>query len=250
MSVTTELRGQQGSVPIAEKRLPAARILLIEDDREVSDALSEVLRKAGYQVQQAFDGRDGLTTAISHNFHLVLLDKLLPQMDGLEVLNRLRRYRDTPVMMLTACGAEAERIAGFSSGADDYLAKPFNITELRLRIEALLRRSMRPVQPEPPGSDMLKDGALQLDTRKRIACCGQQQMGLTPIEYELLEELLRHPDEVLSKPYLYHRILNKPYSRYDRSLDMHISNLRAKLTDVLPERQLIKTVRGQGYCYQ
>lgn len=227
-----------------------ARILLIEDDQTVSDSLADALRTRGYQVRQCFDGRDGLLTAINQSFHLILLDKLLPSLDGLDVLQRLRKYRETPVIMLTACGAEQDRIDGFSGGADDYLAKPFNMTELQLRIKALLRRSMRYSNDMQTSDNHLSDGGLELDPRQQQACYNNVQINLTPIEYTLLELLLRHRDEVLSKPYLYQMVLKKPFSRYDRSLDMHVSNLRAKLVKVVPEQKLIKTVHGKGYCYQ
>ncbi|MGY8872852.1 MAG: response regulator transcription factor [Pseudomonadales bacterium] len=234
----------------ANKQFQPARILLVEDDKTVNDSLADALQSRGYQVRQCFDGRDGLLTAINQSFHLILLDKLLPVIDGLEVLLRLRQYRDTPVIMLTACGAEQDRIDGFSSGADDYLPKPFNMTELQLRIEALLRRSMRLMEDEQVAPELLRDGVLQLDAVSQTACCAGNEINLTPIEYCLLEVFLRQRDEVLSKPYLYQLVLSKPFSRYDRSLDMHISNLRAKLVKVIPEKKLIKTVHGKGYCYQ
>lgn len=232
------------------KRFQPARILLIEDDRVVSDGLADVLRPKGYNVRQCFDGKDGLMAALNQTFDLVLLDKLLPVMDGLEVLKRLRRHRNTPVMMLTACGAEQDRIDGFSDGADDYLPKPFNMTELLLRIEALLRRSMGLLQPKASADSALAEAGLTLDNRSQQLSCNGQDIELTPLEFDLLQMLSTNRTEVLSKPYLYQAVLNKPFSRYDRSLDMHISNLRAKLATVLPDKQLIKTVRGKGYSFQ
>lgn len=246
----TALSSQFLNQTSAQKRFQAARILLIEDDKEVSNALVDVLRPKGYHIQQCFDGRDGLLAAVSHSFNLILLDKLLPSIDGLEVLQRLRQHRDTPVIMLTACGAEQDRIAGFSGGADDYLPKPFNMTELILRIEALLRRSMRPADPKSLTQRIREEGELTLDTRALTVCFENQSVELTPIEFDLLQALMGHRDEILSKPYLYQLVLSKPYSRYDRSLDMHISNLRGKLGTIAPDKQLIKTVRGKGYCYQ
>ncbi|EAR59506.1 response regulator transcription factor [Neptuniibacter caesariensis] len=232
----------------AQKSVIPARILLIEDDREVSNSIAEILSKKGYHTVQSYNGREGLVTAINQQFHLILLDKMLPELDGLELLHRLRKYRDTPVVMLSACGAEQDRIDGFSSGADDYLPKPFNMTELLFRIEALLRRSMSSAKSETC-MGQIKDGTICLDTKNKCLASSDGDIELTPIEYELLKTFLTHKDEVLSKPYLYQLILSKPFSRYDRSLDMHISNLRSKMAPLV-ETHKIKTIRGQGYCYQ
>lgn len=231
----------------ATKHFNPARILLIEDDRTVSNSVAEILNKKGYHTVQSFTGRDGLIAAINQTFHLILLDKMLPELDGLEVLQRLRKYRDTPVVMLSACGAEQDRIEGFEGGADDYLPKPFNMTELLLRVEALLRRSMTHTPESADG--VITDGPITLNTRDKCLVSEQGDIELTPIEYDLLKTFLTHKEEILSKPYLYQLILSKPFSRYDRSLDMHVSNLRSKMTSIV-DVQKIKTIRGQGYCYQ
>jgi len=229
------------------KNFNPARILLIEDDREVSNSVSELLKKQGYHTVQSFTGREGLVTAINQSFHLILLDKMLPELDGLKVLQRLRKYRDTPVVMLSACGAEQDRIEGFKGGADDYLPKPFNMTELLLRVEALLRRSKPNKVDKADG--VISDGAIKLDSKNKCLQSDEGDIELTPIEHDLLKTFITHKDETLTKPYLYQLILSKPFSRYDRSLDMHVSNLRSKMAEVVDE-QKIKTVRGQGYCYQ
>lgn len=230
------------------KSFQPARILVIEDDREVSNSVVAILKKKGYHAVQSFNGREGLITAINQTFHLILLDKMLPELDGLELLQRLRKYRDTPVVMLSAAGAEQDRIDGFNGGADDYLPKPFNMMELLLRVEALLRRSMGTKRIESSPST-LTDGPIRLDTKNKCLLTETEGIELTPIEFELLKTFLTHKEEVLSKPYLYQLVLCKPYSRYDRSLDMHISNLRSKMAEVVPS-QRIKTIRGQGYSYQ
>lgn len=234
------------NVQESTKSFNPARILLIEDDREVSDSVSSLLTQEGYHTVQSFTGREGLIAAINQNFHLILLDRMLPELDGLEVLQRIRKYRDTPVVMLSACGAEQDRIEGFKGGADDYLPKPFNMTELLLRVEALLRRS-KPKQAMP-ADGILTDQAVRLDTRNKCLLLDSGNIELTPIEADLLKAFITHKEEILSKPYLYQLILSKPFSRYDRSLDMHVSNLRSKMAAVVTE-QKIKTIRGQGYCY-
>ncbi|USD39734.1 response regulator transcription factor [Ferrimonas sp. SCSIO 43195] len=225
-----------------------AGLLLIEDDIEVGQSLASLLRRKGHQVEVAIDGEQGLDYALNNNYHLILLDKLLPKLDGLEVLRQLRQKKDTPVMMLTACGAEQQRIDGFIEGADDYQSKPLNTTELLLRIDALLRRSRAAAVPLPAST--APSDELVLDREARSARWRDSEISLTPVEYQLLEVFLGHRDEVLSKPYLYQLVLNKPHGRYDRSLDMHVSNLRSKLGGLMPGKAIIKTVHGKGYRYQ
>ena len=223
------------------------KLLLVEDDMDVGDSLAKMLNGKGYEVSLVRDGEQGLSVAMSADHDLILLDKLLPKLDGLSVLQQLRSKKDTPVIMLTACGTEQDRIDGFRGGADDYLPKPFNVVELELRIEALLRRSKPSTNM---GTHSISDGELVLDTHQLKASYRGRDVALTPIEYQLLEVLMGHRDEVLSKPYLSQSVLNKPLGRYDRSLDMHVSNLRSKLASVIPDRSLIKTVHGKGYRYQ
>ena len=230
----------------AEQPLNTARILLIEDDCDVSNAVARLLKKKGYHCVQSFDGREGLITALNQNFDLILLDKLLPSLDGLVLLNKYRQYKDTPVLMMSACGQEQDRINGFTGGVDDYLPKPFNMTELELRMDALLRRSRWQIKPLKNGRT-IKDGILALDTHEKQATAAEQSLDLTPIEFELLKVFIEHKDETLSKPYLYQLVLKKPYSRYDRALDMHVSNLRSKLLSVGISQKIV-TVRSQGYC--
>jgi two-component system response regulator PfeR len=245
MNLSSVPNGNDG-MPI--KFLNPARILLIEDDRSVSDSIVELLNKKGYHCVQRYDGRDGLIVAINQHFDLILLDKMLPEMDGLELLQRLRKRKDTPVLMLSACGAEQDRIDGFNGGVDDYLPKPFNSTELELRIVALLRRSQNNSRPIKSGA-VITDGKLVLNTHNQSLTISGVKVELTPIEYELLKTFMTHKNEVMSKPYLYQLVLKKPFSRYDRSLDMHVSNLRSKLL-VGDIKQKILTLRGQGYRYQ
>lgn len=228
-------------------RCNETRILLIEDDNEVSDTVAAVLKNKGYHIQQCYNGADGLMTAINQPFHLILLDKLLPGLDGLELLQRLRQHRDTPVIMLTACGAEKDRIDGFNSGADDYLPKPFSLPELLLRVSALLRRTLP--QDNRHEQHLIVQGDLKLNRRElQLWVCGGE-VSVTPIEFELLWELLSYHNEVLSKPFLYQRVLRREFSRYDRSLDMHLSRIRRKLTSAGLTADRLKTVHGKGYRF-
>jgi len=224
-----------------------AQLLIVEDDQGLNELLSRQLRQRGYQVTTCFDGEQALCHTRQQTFNLILLDWMLPRRDGLSVLSALRAQHNTPVIMLTACGDEQQRIRGLQCGADDYLTKPFNITELMLRIEAVLRRSGATVAPEPEPQSSLSYAGLILQAEGQQLCWQQQALPLTPTEYSLLEQLLRCAGEVLSKPMLYQEVMGRPWSRYDRSLDMHISKLRRKLTQLGCLNCQIQTVHGQGY---
>lgn len=167
----------------------------------------------------------GLFAALQQSFDLILLDILIPSLDGLSVLNQLRKTKQTPVMMITASGAEQERIEGYRTGADDYLPKPFNFTEMLLRIEALLRRSSRDVAAHSQPSK-LQIGDLRLNRVNQGVNIGQLTLELTPIQFKLLWTLAENQGEILSKAFLYQCVLDRPFSRYDRSLDMHLSRVR------------------------
>jgi len=236
------------AIPMSVSSSISPRILIIEDDFALNQQVSELLQSKGYATEQSFDGQSGLLEAISRRYDLVLLDVLLPKLDGFSVLGRLRKQSQTPVMMLTACGAEEERIQGYSKGADDYLPKPFNITELLLRVEAVLRRT-RGESGSAPQSELLV-GSLLLNRSDQSVKVEQQAVVMTPIEFRLLWTLIEHKGEVLTKPYLYQLVLEKEFSRYDRSLDMHMSRIRKKLEQAGLDNSLLMTVHGKGYCFK
>lgn len=227
----------------------AARILIIEDDRTLNHQVNSLLEERGYETVQHFDGRQGLVSALSNVYDLIIMDVLLPGLDGFNLLSRLRQKRETPVMMLTACGAEQERITGYSNGADDFVSKPFNVTELLLRIEALLRRT-RSYVAEQTDQNVLHTTAFQLDRKNNRVTHEHRELVLTPLEFKLLWALVKKQGEVLSKPYLYQSVMNRDFSRYDRSLDMHLSRVRRKLTKADIDASCIETVHGEGYCYK
>lgn len=225
------------------------KILIVEDDQSLSDQLSGLLASRGYQVVQSYEGDQALITAMGQRLDLILLDVLLPRMNGFEFLEKLRKTRQTPVMMLTACGAEQERIMGYQQGADDYVPKPFSFTELLLRIEALLRRTLGETdQRADPAA--LAAGELKLDRHAMTASFQGNPVSLTPIQFRLLWILVLHQSEALSKPYLYQVVLEKEFSRYDRSLDMHLSRVRRKLVEAGVAGDRLQTVHGKGYCFQ
>jgi len=221
-------------------------ILVIEDDHILNQQLAELLRSKNYAVEQCFDGEQGLLRAASRQHQLILLDVMLPARDGFSLLKILRKSCQTPVIMVTAKGAEQERIQGFSQGADDYVAKPFSPAELLLRIEALLRRSQQ-VPTEVSENEITLD-ALTINQQLQSVIVDERALEFTPIQFKLLWELVQHRGEVLSKAYLYQRVLNRNVAAYDRSLDMHLSRVRRKLNDANWQGKRLQTSHGKGYC--
>lgn len=226
--------------------MQAANILIIEDDTVLNEQLARLMADQGCTVCQCFDGESGLTAALSDRHDLILLDAMLPRRDGFSVLSMLRKTSDTPVVMVTARGAEEERIRGFSQGADDYLTKPFNATELSLRVEAILRRC-RPAKTVPATTQQSLEG-LSLDPARQRASARGQLIELTPIQFQLLYTLMLHRGEVLSKAFLYKAVLRRSYGQYDRSLDMHLSRVRRKLLATGWPAERLRSVHGRGYC--
>jgi two-component system response regulator PfeR len=222
------------------------RILSIEDDLVLGAYVHEHLGRSGFQVTWCQNGQEGLDMAREQAFDVVLMDILLPGMDGLAVLTQLRRSHSTPVLLMSALGAEADRISGFRLGADDYLPKPFSMVELRVRIEAILRRVALDRRPTPVAMVAEVD-SLRFDDERFDVFYGQQPAGLTRTEYRLLETLSRSVDEVLSKAFLYQQVLQRGYAAHDRSLDMHISQIRRKLKAIGYTEREVRTVWGKGY---
>ena len=220
-------------------------ILVIEDDEVLNEQVAGLLRGMGYRVEQCFGGDDGLTAAVSGRHDLIILDVMLPGRDGLSLLSILRKTSDGPVIIVSAKHAEEERIRGLRAGADDYLAKPFNVEELKLRVDAVLRRTRVPQQTEPEHQEM--DG-LTVDRRLQEVRAHGRLIELTPTQRNLLWTLLSNRAEILPKPYLYAAVLNRSYSSYDRSLDMHMSRVRRKLNEAGWAGSRLQTVHGKGYC--
>ena len=224
------------------------QILVVEDDHELNNQLCRLLTDAGYSVDSCFDGESGLISALSGRYQLALLDVMLPKRDGFSVLNIIRKSNQLPVLMLTAKGAEEERITGLSFGADDYVSKPFNPTELLLRIEALLRRSLA-ISPNSDNAEQkIELDSLSLCNVNNRVYVDEKEIEFTPIQFKLLWELAINRGDVLSKAYLYQRVLNKTLGAYDRSLDMHLSRVRRKLNDANWQGDRVQTCHGQGYC--
>ncbi|KIQ06307.1 MULTISPECIES: response regulator transcription factor [Pseudomonas] len=222
----------------------AIRILAVEDDPALASHLQAHLQGCGFEVTVSRDGSEGLRLAQEQDFDLILMDILLPGSNGLDVLQRLRERRHVPVILMSALGAEQDRIAGFSKGADDYLPKPFSLGELSVRIEAILRRVAYERREQPPP---LQEGALKYDEDRSDVCHDGHWALLTPTEYRLLETFSRHAEEVLSKAFLYQHVLHRGYAQHDRSLDMHVSNVRRKLKQIGYTGMRLESVWGKGY---
>ena len=224
-------------------------VLLVDDDVELCALLTEYLHDSDFQVSSAHDGKQALAKLASDGVDIVVLDVMLPVMNGFEVLRELRKTRQTPVLMLTARGEDIDSILGLELGADDYLSKPCNPRVLAARIRAVLRRS------EPRQSDDLINpyeiaiGDIKIHTGSRHVEKLGSPIILTSTEFSILEVLMRSAGHVISKNDLCERALGRPLGRFDRSLDMHISNLRQKLGPLDNANERIKTVRRNGYQY-
>ena len=222
-----------------------SRILIVDDDEELCELVSEYLTAEGFETSCVHDGEKGLKSALSGDFDLAILDVMLPKMSGFEVLNKLRESSNLPIMMLTARGDDADRIGGLESGADDYLPKPFNPRELVARLKAILRR----ISPDDEIQEKIAVDDLRLSHTARSATRGAADLGLTSVEFDLLAALLNSAGTIMRKEELSERVLGRELSPYDRSLDMHISNLRKKLGQRADGSDRIKTIRSVGYIY-
>ena len=219
------------------------RILLIDDDVELCALLAELLKREGFDTQMEHDGVKGLERARAEQFDLIVLDVMLPRMDGFEVLRQLRKSSVTPVLMLTARGEDVDRIVGLELGADDYLPKPFNPRELTARIHAILRR----IEGKPAGdSRRIELNGVTLDPGTREVYKDGKRVEMTTLEIDILEMLMRAAGRVLSRDALMENLYNRKATPFDRSIDMHLSHLRKKLET---DRTLFKTVRGVGYQF-
>ncbi len=224
------------------------KVLIIDDDEELCELVSEYLSVEGFDADSVNDGETGLNRALSGDYEMAILDVMLPKMDGFEVLRNLRKESNLPVIMLTARGDDMERIVGLEIGADDYLAKPFNPRELAARLRAILRRTAEMTTTEQVG-EVIELDDISISSSSRLATLKGDELNLTSVEFELLFELLRNAGKVVRKEDLSETVLDRKLSPFDRSLDMHISNLRKKLGNRDDGSVRIKTVRSVGYIY-
>ncbi len=223
------------------------RILLVEDEKTIRDAVAAYLEREGYWVTPAEDGEVALDQFAKHRFDLIVLDLMLPKVPGEVVCQRIREQSDVPIIMLTAKGAEEDRIAGLELGADDYLVKPFSPRELVARVRALLRRAH---VEEEPQRDRLVYGPLEIDVSGHRAYLNGEELELTASEFKLLLTLARYPGRVYSRMELVEKVLGYDFEGYERTIDSHVKNLRAKLNDDPRDPTFIYTVHGVGYRFE
>ncbi|MDZ7868117.1 MAG: response regulator transcription factor [Rheinheimera sp.] len=223
-------------------------ILLIDDDAELSQLVTDYLTLDGFSLDHAADGIKGLQKAQTGAYQLILLDVMLPGLDGLSLLRQLRQTSYCPVLMLTARGDDIDRILGLELGADDYLAKPFNPRELSARVRAILRRVELAQQPQQHQTPVLELNQVTLNRQNRQVHCLGIAIVLTATEFQLLEYLMHHAGRVVSKEELSKEVMGRVLQQYDRSLDMHVSNIRKKLAQG-SDHEKIQTLRGSGYLF-
>ncbi|MDE3271651.1 response regulator transcription factor [Pseudoalteromonas sp. G4] len=219
------------------------KVLLIDDDIELVELLTEYLSSHGFSITAYHRGDTGLSHAQTHDYDVILLDVMLPGIDGFEVLKQLRQTKLTPVIMLTAKGEDFDRIFGLELGADDYLAKPFNHRELLARVKAITRRIENIQQL---ANNSLEENGIRLTPHTREAFAAENKIELTGTEFEILFLLLNNQGEIVSKEAISEQVLGRKLAPFDRSIDMHVSNIRKKIAEHI-EQEKIKTVRGAGY---
>jgi two-component system, OmpR family, response regulator CpxR len=220
------------------------KILIIDDDEELCELVSEYLTVEGFEVNTVHEGETGLCEALKNQHDLVVLDVMLPKKNGFDVLREVRQTSKLPVIMLTARGDDMDKIVGLEIGADDYLPKPFNPRELVARLRAILRRATQTEETQQLASEKLQIEDVEVSVSGRSAKRNNEEIPLTAIEFDLLVELLKNAGNIVKKEDLSVQILERKLSPFDRSLDMHVSNLRKKL-----DNDKIKTIRSVGYIY-
>lgn len=231
--------------------MSTARILIVEDDVTLNNQVAALLRNHGFSIDQCHDGQQGLVYALREQFDVILLDATLPSLCGFSFLNLLRQKQQKPIVIMTDCADEQARILGYQCGADDSLPKPFNLTEIRLKIEAALRRmtSFVSVHQDAKAKMTLGSEDLMLERTMRLVLCKGREVALTPVQFNLLWVLVEHQGKIMSKDCLCQIVLERTYSPLDRSLDMHISRIRKKLAEAGVAPAKLSTVHGQGYRF-
>ena len=226
------------------------KILVIDDDAELCELVSEYLESEGFEIDTEGSGDHGADRALESDYDLIILDVMLPGINGFEALRRIRSQSNVPVLMLTARGDDVDRIVGLEIGADDYLPKPFNPRELVARIHAILRRSSAHANAGAAAlNEKVAIGDIQLNTGSRTVARDNNPIHLTAMEFDVLEVLLRNAGRVVERENLVEQVLDRKYSPYDRSIDVHVSNLRKKLGHEVDGMERIKSVRQIGYLY-
>ena len=225
-----------------------ARILLVDDEQSIQTLLSYPLRKDGYHVTSALDGGEALQRFAEGRFDLVILDLMMPRVDGVEVCRQLRSQSQVPIIMLTAKGSETDKVAGLEVGADDYITKPFSMREFRSRVKAALRRSR--MGGEARADELIESGELTIDFDRRMVTLRDEEVRVTYVEFEILGALARSPGRVLTRETLLEHVWGDSEYRDPRTVDVHIRHLREKLEGDPKQPEFLFTVRGVGYRFK
>ena len=226
-----------------------ANILVCDDDREIVDAIEIYLSQDGYKIYIAYDGEEALHLAQENKFDMILLDIMLPKMDGFEVCQAIREFSNMPIVMLTAKGDDMDKILGLEYGADDYITKPFNILEVKARIKAIMRRTAAS-EPKEENSKVIESGDLKLDCESRRLFVQGREINLTAKEFDLLELLVMNPNKVYSRENLLNLVWGYEYPGDVRTVDVHVRRLREKIEPNPSEPKYVHTKWGVGYFYQ
>ena len=226
------------------------KILVVDDEQVLVKGLKFNLENEGYTVETAYDGATAVELAKSRDFDLILLDLMMPEVDGLTACMQIREFSKVPIIMLTARGEDTDKLLGFEYGADDYVTKPFNILELKARIRALLRRSGAGQQPKEEERELVGTGPIMLDPAQRVAVRNGETVELTAKEYDLIELLVRNPRRVYSRENLMDIVWGYTYAGDYRTVDVHIRRLREKLEENPAEPEYILTKWGVGYYFK
>ncbi len=234
---------------MSSKDTSPLKLLIIEDEARIADLLVTTFTRVGYECEVAFDGLLGLAAARRGQADLILLDVMLPGLDGISVCRQIRQTLDTPILMLTAKDQETDKVLGLEIGADDYVTKPFSIAELRARVRSLLRRS-KVAQRDSKPSEVLSAGPLRLDRGKRKAWAHESLLELTATEFDLLAHLMASPEQVFSREQLLEKVWGYDHCGYGRTVDSHMNRLRKKVEKDPKHPQFLLTMRGVGYKFQ
>lgn len=228
-----------------------SRVLIIEDDAEIRKLLKEYLERSRFQVLTMSDGNNALDYINIESPDIVILDIMLPGKNGLEILKEIRKKNSVPVIMLTAKGADADRIVGLELGADDYLPKPFNLRELLARIKAVMRRTLpeRGLKQSGDSRHLIAAGGIVLNKAKQSVILEDEEIEISSTEYKILEVLMSNPNVILNRDQIMHYARGRGFMAFDRSIDVHISKLRSKLENNPRSPERIKTIWGAGYMF-
>ncbi len=224
------------------------KVLVVDDEKLIVKGIRFSLEQDGMEVESAYDGEEALRMAKEKTYDIILLDLMLPKMNGLEVCQQIREFSDVPIVMLTAKGEDMDKILGLEYGADDYITKPFNILEVKARIKAIMRRTTKPGAPEK--AKVVQVGELKLDCESRRVFAGSKEINLTAKEFDLLELLVFHPNKVYSRENLLNIVWGYEYPGDVRTVDVHIRRLREKIEPHPSEPRYVHTKWGVGYYFQ